>query len=148
MISVIVPIYDVEDYLLRCLESIVSQTYKDLEIILVDDGSTDSSGEICDKFALLDNRIKVIHKENGGLSSARNCGLRAVSGDYVLMPDGDYALHPRMIEILYNLITSGEYDFAMCLGEEVYDVNQVLNRYNDSIDESKARIVSQLKFRK
>ena len=75
IISVIVPVYNVEKYLRQCLDSIINQTYRNLEIILVDDGSTDSSGIICDEYAQIDARIKVIHKENGGLSSARNAGL-------------------------------------------------------------------------
>ncbi len=81
MVSVLVAVYNVEDYLIRCLESVINQTYKDLEIVLVDDGSTDSSGDICEDFARRDNRVRVVHKENGGLSSARNAGLQAATGD-------------------------------------------------------------------
>lgn len=117
-------VYNVEDYLPRCLDSVLSQTYFDLEIILVDDGSTDSSGSICEEYADRDGRIKVIHQENEGLSSARNGGLRAATGDYILMIDGDDALHPQMIEILYNLITSGGYDFSMCYGERISDLSR------------------------
>ena len=80
LISIIVPVYNVEKYLRKCIDSIVNQTYKNLEIILVDDGSTDDSGKICDEFAEKDGRIKVIHKENGGLSSARNSGLEIAAG--------------------------------------------------------------------
>ena len=76
VVSIIVPIYNIEDYLPKCLDSIISQTYPNFELILVDDGSTDSSWHICDRFAEIDNRIKVIHKKNGGLSSARNEGLK------------------------------------------------------------------------
>ena len=125
MISVLVAVYNVEDYLPRCLDSVLNQTYLDLEIILVDDGSTDSSGSICEEYAERDERVKVIHQVNEGLSSARNAGLRAATGDYILMIDGDDALHPQMIEILYNLITSGDYDFSMCYGERIYDVNEI-----------------------
>lgn len=89
MISIIVPIYQIEEYLPRCIESIQKQTYRDLEIILVDDGSTDGSGEICDEFAKRDTRIKVIHKENGGLVSARIAGLKIASGAYATYVDGD-----------------------------------------------------------
>lgn len=89
LISIIVPIYNIESFISRCIESIIKQTYKNLEIILVDDGSTDGSGVICDKYALKDPRIKVIHKENGGLSDARNTGLDAVSGEYITFIDGD-----------------------------------------------------------
>lgn len=89
LISVIVPVYNVEKYLNKCVESIVNQTYKNLEIILVDDGSTDSSGTICDQWAKKDNRIRIIHKENGGLSDARNKGLSVANGDYIGFVDSD-----------------------------------------------------------
>ena len=128
MVSVIVPIFNVEGYLSRCLESIVSQTYSDLEIILVDDGSTDNSGSICDEYAGKDIRIKVIHQENSGLPEARNSGLRVAKGDYIIMPDGDDVLHPQMIENLYNLIISGDYDFSMCYGEMIRNVDVIKER--------------------
>ena len=88
-VSVVVPIYNVEQYLEKCIESIANQTYDDLEIILVDDGSTDSSPSICDKWKELDHRVIVIHKENGGLSSARNAGLEVASGQYIMFEDSD-----------------------------------------------------------
>lgn len=125
MVSVIVPIFNIEDYLIRCLDSVLNQTYRDLEIILVDDGSTDSSGRICDEYAKRDARIRVIHKGNGGLSSARNAGLEQATGEYIFMPDGDDVLHPQMIGILYDLIKSGDYDFSMCYGEKVYDISAI-----------------------
>ena len=89
LISVIIPVYNVEKFLPQCIESVLNQTYTNLEIILVNDGSTDSSGELCDKIALTDKRVNVIHKENGGLSSARNCGLQIVTGDYICFLDSD-----------------------------------------------------------
>ena len=89
LISAIIPVYNVEKYLIQCLDSVVRQTYKDLEIILVDDGSADNSGYICDEYASKDNRIKVIHKENGGLSSARNVALDNANGDYIAFVDSD-----------------------------------------------------------
>ena len=89
LISVIVPIYNVEKYLNRCIESIVNQTYKTLEIILVDDGSPDNCPQICDEWKEKDNRIKVIHKKNGGLSDARNAGLDIAQGEYIAFVDGD-----------------------------------------------------------
>ena len=88
MISVIIPVYNVQDYLARCVDSVLAQTYSELEIILVDDGSLDMSGDMCDDYALQDRRIRVIHKSNGGLSDARNAGLDVVSGDYVTFIDG------------------------------------------------------------
>lgn len=122
MISVLVAIYNVETYLSKCLDSIMAQTYSDLEIILVNDGSTDNSGIICEKYAEKDKRFKYIYQKNEGLSCARNSGLRAASGDYILMVDGDDVLHPQMIEILYHLIKSGDYDFSMCYGKKVNDL--------------------------
>ena len=96
MISVIVPIYKVEPYLHRCVDSILAQTYQNIEVILVDDGSPDSCPEICDEYAAQDERIKVIHKANGGLSSARNAGLDAASGDWVSFIDSDDWIEPDM----------------------------------------------------
>ncbi|MDE5558714.1 MAG: glycosyltransferase [Ruminococcus sp.] len=100
LISVIVPIYNVEQYVCSCVESICLQTYSNLEVILVDDGSTDKSGEICDELANKDSRIKVIHKKNGGLSDARNAGIRAAMGEYIAFVDGDDRIHPQTYEIL------------------------------------------------
>lgn len=99
-ISIIVPIYKVEKYLDRCINSILKQSYTNLEVILVDDGSPDRCGEICDKYAQIDKRIKVIHKKNGGLSSARNAGLRIASGDYISFVDSDDWIEPNMYQIL------------------------------------------------
>jgi len=102
LITVIIPVYNVEKYLNRCIESIINQTYKNLEIILVDDGSTDNSGKICDEYALKDNRIKVIHKQNGGVSSARNKGLEVATGEYIGFVDSDDYIEKDMYEYLYN----------------------------------------------
>ena len=100
LISVIVPIYKVEKYLIKCIESILSQTYTNLEIILVDDGSPDKCGEICDEYEKKDSRIKVIHKKNGGLSDARNAGLDIMAGNYVAFVDSDDWIEPQMYEHL------------------------------------------------
>ena len=89
LISVIVPVYNVEDYLERCINSIINQTYTNLEIILVNDGSTDSSGIICDQYSQIDSRIRVIHKKNGGLSDARNVGLDVATGEFISFIDSD-----------------------------------------------------------
>lgn len=107
-ISVIVPVYKVENFLDRCVESIVGQTYENLEIILVDDGSPDNCPSMCDKWAEKDRRIKVIHKENGGVSSARNAALDIVSGDYIGFVDSDDWIDPGMYEFLYE--NSQKYD--------------------------------------
>lgn len=101
IISVVVPVYNVEKYLNRCVNSILNQTYNNLEIILVDDGSTDNSGKICDSYKS-DSRVQVIHKSNGGLSSARNAALPYITGNYVTFIDSDDWIDPNMIRIMYN----------------------------------------------
>lgn len=110
VVSIIVPIYNVEKYLHRCVESIISQTYEKIEIILVDDGSPDESGKICDEYAKKDNRIKVIHKTNGGISSARNAGIKASTGDYIVYVDSDDWLEKNAIEILHTTIINENVD--------------------------------------
>ncbi|MCF0124254.1 MAG: glycosyltransferase [Clostridia bacterium] len=102
LVSIIVPIYNVEPYLVQCIESIINQTYKNLEIILVDDGSPDNCPKICDDYASRDSRIVVIHKKNGGLSDARNAGLDIAQGDYITFVDSDDWIHSNYIEILSN----------------------------------------------
>ena len=104
LITVIVPVYNTEKYLERCLDSIVGQTYRDLEILLIDDGSTDSSGEICRQYAEADDRITVLVKENGGQASARNLGLDRMQGEYVLFVDSDDYVSPDFVEELYRQI--------------------------------------------
>lgn len=113
-ISVIVPIYKVEKYLVHCVNSIIEQTYRNLEIILVDDGSPDSCPFICDEFAQKDPRIIVIHKENGGLSDARNAGLDIASGEYILFVDSDDYISVNMCEILLNRLLKYDADMAIC----------------------------------
>ncbi len=114
LISVIVPVYNVEEYLDRCIESIVTQTYKDLEIILVDDGSPDNCPEMCDEWAKKDERIKVIHKENGGLSDARNAGMKIATGEYIGFVDSDDFIHNEMYEILSSLLFNNSADVVQC----------------------------------
>ena len=99
-VSIIVPVYNIQDYLPACIESIISQTYKNFEAILVDDGSIDRCGEICEEYAEKDARIKVIHKKNGGLTSARNAGLAKASGKWIMHVDGDDWIEPDMLELL------------------------------------------------
>ena len=114
LISIIIPVYNVENYLPRCLETIAAQTYRDLEIILVDDGSTDRSGSICDEFAKKDYRARVIHQQNMGQSGARNRGKEVASGEYIMFVDGDDYMHIDTIRLMYEAINSnGGYDFAM-----------------------------------
>lgn len=114
MISVIVPIYNIAQYLQRCLDSILRQTYRELEIILVDDGSTDESGTICDTYAEKDERIKVVHKENGGVSSARNMGLDIATGEYIGFVDGDDLLDEKLFEVLMKNAERNQCDISCC----------------------------------
>ena len=113
LISVIVPVYNTEKYLNKCLDSIVNQSYSNLEIILVDDGSTDSSGKICDDYALNDNRVKVIHKQNEGQSVARNLALKIMKGDYVCFIDSDDWVEIDYVKDMYKEIIKG-YDVCFC----------------------------------
>ena len=112
VISVIVPIYNVENYINRCLNSIINQTYKNLQIILVDDGSTDDSGKVCDKYALKDSRIKVIHQKNSGPVRARKTGLEASTGEYIGFVDSDDWIEPNMYEEMLNNLIQTNADFA------------------------------------
>lgn len=105
-VSIIVPVYNVELYIRKCLDSVINQTHTNLEILLVDDGSTDNSGQICDEYATKDNRIKVVHKANGGLSSARNAGLKICTGDYIGFVDSDDWIEPDMYEVLHKALTN------------------------------------------
>ena len=118
-ISVIVPVYRVEAYLRQCVDSIRKQTFQQLEIILVDDGSPDACPALCDELAQEDARIRVIHRENGGLSAARNTGLDAAEGDYVAFVDSDDFLAPEMYETLYRELTQKNADAAVCSYREV-----------------------------
>lgn len=121
LISVVVPVYNVEKYLKKCIDSTINQTYKKLEIILVDDGSTDSSKEICDEYIKQDSRIKVIHKENGGLSSARNAGIDIASGKYIGFIDSDDWIEKSMLEKLINLAEKSDSDIVLCNYFMAYD---------------------------
>lgn len=114
LISIIVPVYNVKDYLEKCLSSICLQTYKNLEIIVVDDGSTDGSEKICDSFAQKDTRIKVVHQINGGQSNARNKGLSIAAGEYIGFVDSDDWIAPDMYEFLYLLLKNNQADIAVC----------------------------------
>ncbi len=114
LISVIVPVYNVEKYINKCVDSIINQTYKNIEIILIDDGSTDKSCVICDEYIKKDNRIKVIHQENSGLSEARNTGIKIANGKYLAFVDGDDYILEGMLEYLYNLINETNSEISVC----------------------------------
>lgn len=119
LVSVIVPIYNVEAYLERCVESILQQTYKHIEIILVDDGSPDRCGSMCEEYAQKDNRIKVLHKENGGLSDARNAGLEMAKGKYVLFVDSDDLIKKELVESCVQTAEKNSSDIV------IFDFNRV-----------------------
>lgn len=120
-ISVIIPVYNVEGYLERCLMSVIGQTYENLEIILVNDGSTDGSGELCDEFAAADSRIQVIHKENGGLSDARNVGMDMATGEYIGFIDSDDWVDRDMYEVLYGLLIEHDAEVSICRYRNIYN---------------------------
>ncbi len=112
-ISIIIPVYKVEKYIRKCLDSVINQTYKNLQIIIVDDGSPDKCGEICNEYAKRDDRIQVIHKKNGGISDARNVGIRAATGKYIGFVDSDDYISSDMFEDMYNLIESQKADVCI-----------------------------------
>lgn len=113
-ISIIVPVYKAESYLCRCIDSLLAQTFKDFEILLIDDGSPDRSGEICDQYANSDHRVKVFHKENGGVSSARQHGLDNATGEYVIHADPDDWVEPDMLKDMYEKALSEDADMVIC----------------------------------
>lgn len=114
MVSVIVPVFNVKPYLAECLDSIIHQTYTDLQIILIDDGSTDGSGAVCDAYAAKDARIRVVHQENRGLSAARNRGIELATGEYLNFVDSDDYLLPDCIETLLKLCIEHDADMSIC----------------------------------
>jgi len=137
LISIIIPVYNVEKYLVRCVDSVIAQTYENIEVILVNDGSTDESQAICEKYVVSDSRIKLINKENGGLSDARNAGITCAEGEYIAFIDSDDYVHQLFIENLYSRIKSDNSDICMCAfhfvneGEEDYSA---IKKMPDSYD--------------
>ena len=129
MISIIIPVYNVENFLCQCLDSIIAQTYHDFEILLVDEGSTDGSGTICDEYAAKDKRIRVIHKDNRGVSSARNIGLNRIKGDWVFFCDADDMLFDNSLEILAGNISDG-IDSICCGYVRISESNELLSNNN------------------
>jgi len=128
LISVVVPIYKVEPYLEKCVESILAQTYSNLEIILVDDGSPDNCGRICDNLKQKDTRIRVIHKANGGLSTARNAGIDIARGEYIGFVDSDDTIEPYMYAKLYDAIRRDKTKLAVCAANYVFEDGKVLKK--------------------
>lgn len=125
LISIIVPIYNVEKYLKKCIETIINQTYKKLEIILINDGSTDRCKEICDEYKNIDNRIKVIHKNNEGIAETRNLGLKLATGQYIGFVDPDDYIENNMYEILYKNIKNTKSDISICSYQIIDDKNKI-----------------------
>lgn len=125
-ISVIIPIYNVEQYLSQCLDSIINQTYTNLEIILINDGSTDNSEKICNQYKLLDPRIIVIHKTNGGLSDARNTGIKIATGDYISFVDADDFIDKNMYTILFQKINTTNADIIWYNHYNYQSSNEIL----------------------
>ncbi len=119
-ISIIIPVYNVDKYIEQCLDSIISQSYQKLEIILIDDGSTDQSGVICDKYARLDSRIKVIHQKNGGAASAKNVGLRIATGEYLAFVDSDDYLEQDVYQYMVSMLEKEKADVIQCCFKKVY----------------------------
>lgn len=144
LVSVIIPVFNVEKYLKECIDSVVSQTYQNIEILLVDDGSADSSGEICDEYAKLHPNIKVIHKENGGLSSARNCGFSESTGDFVYFLDSDDYIDKQAIEKLLAVACENDAEAVFFDAENFADADfqtQIKQNYiRKSIYETEAGI--------
>lgn len=143
LISVIVPVYNVEKYIDRCIESIVNQTYRDIELILVDDGSTDSSQELCKKWEKKDSRIKVLHKENGGVETARNYGLDNANGEYIGFIDSDDYINEKMFEVLVNNIENN--DIIVC---EYYTVDSSNKQHRNNFEIEKMEVVWNALYRK
>lgn len=140
LISIIIPIYNVEDYLERCIKSIQQQTYKNLEIILVNDGSTDGSTEVALEFCQMDPRIKLVNKENGGLSDARNVGIDVCKGKYIVFVDSDDYVEARYVELLYKSLVSNNAQMAVCSFNIVNDNGSVIKR--KLVSEKKNEIIT------
>lgn len=134
-VSIIVPVYNVEKYVERCIESIIKQSYKNLEIILIDDGSKDNSGKICDEYAQKDNRIKVIHKKNGGLSDARNTGLNIADGEYICFIDSDDYIHKDLVKDNLEKLIQQKADM-ICFNRFVINGEKIIEKpqlYNENM---------------
>lgn len=148
LISVIVPVYMVEKYLDRCVKSIVNQTYRNLDIILVDDGSPDYSGKMCDLWAEKDERIHVIHQKNGGLSAARNVGIKASKGKYLLFVDSDDYIADNMIKLLYKEILRTGAEISICNFLYVDENADTITELNDKYRPGKREVLSGTDFLK
>lgn len=126
-VSIIVPVYNAKEYLDDCVNSIINQTYKNIEVVLIDDGSKDSSSELCDKYAEIDCRVKVIHNSNYGVSNARNCGLKNSTGEYITFVDSDDFLDSRHIENLLSTLESNNADISMCRFRRIFPNKDIVD---------------------
>lgn len=147
MVSIIVPVFNREKELDRCLSSIINQSFKDLDIILIDDGSTDCSPQLCDKYSDKYNMVRVFHNSNMGVSETRNFGLRNAKGDYICFIDSDDYVDEKYIEKLYTSITSGDYNVSICDYYEVIDTEKILCRlpYN-KIDINSSKLLNDILY--
>lgn len=148
-ISILVPVYNVEKYISKCIKSILEQSFKNFELILVNDGSTDKSLDICKKFELIDSRIRIINKKNGGLSSARNTGIENAKGKYIIFIDGDDYIHYQMIELLYKGATICNADISMCdflkvKEDQTINMKDLNYKHNDNIIYSSQEALNKL----
>jgi len=134
LISIIIPVYKVEKYLEKCIKSVLDQTYKNIQIILVDDGSPDNCGNICDNYAKIDNRIEVIHKANGGLSEARNVGLKVARSEYIGFVDSDDYVSNEMFENLYNTLISNDVDVSICNFYTVINNKNIIKNADNGVE--------------
>lgn len=141
LVSVIIPVYKVEEYLPRCVHSVLAQSYQNIEIILVDDGSPDGCGALCDRFAAIDSRIQVVHKENGGISSARNAGIHIATGEYICFVDSDDWVSECFVERLVYAIESTEADLAACDFQKIDREEKIRD-----IEAGKPEIITEQKY--
>jgi len=150
LVSVILPVYNTSEFLDRCIRSITNQTLKSIELIVVDDGSTDGSGEIADKYASQDNRINVIHQENAGVAAARNTGIAAARGEYITFIDSDDYANERLCEVLYNTAQENRADVASCsayrIGENTTELLQSQDRIIDMSESTRPPVIDRCIF--
>ena len=140
LFSIIIPVYNTEEYIEQCLESVINQTYTNLDIIIINDGSTDNSGVICDEYVDKDSRIRVIHKENGGLSDARNIGVNESTGDYIIFVDSDDYIEINTCEVFYSLIKTNQH-IDVILAKFKQDINNKIYYKNNPFSDDDTKMI-------